>query len=73
MTRNARGDGAKTVLGRAVVRLAAIPGTGRQVQKSVYGKTRQEVAQKLRQVTHEIDQGIYLEPAKMTVGAWLDT
>ncbi len=49
------------------------PGTGKQMQKSVYGKTRQEVAQKLRQVTHEIDQGIYLEPAKITLGTWLDT
>ncbi|MGN0745381.1 MAG: tyrosine recombinase XerC [Aristaeellaceae bacterium] len=49
------------------------PGTGRQVQKSVYGKTKAEVAQKMRAITHEIDQGIYTDPTKITVGAWLDT
>lgn len=49
------------------------PGTGRQVQKSVYGKTKAEVAQKMRAITHEIDQGIYTDPKKITVGAWLDT
>ncbi len=48
------------------------PGTGKQKQKSVTGKTQKEVAQKLRQVTNEIDRGSYLEPCKMTLGQWLD-
>lgn len=48
------------------------PETGRQRQRSVSGKTQKEVAQKLRQLTTEIDQGTYLEPTKMTVGEWLD-
>ena len=48
------------------------PGTGKQIQKSVTGKTQREVAQKLREVTGEIDQGIYIEPCKMNLGEWLD-
>ena len=48
------------------------PRTGKQVQRSVYGKTQKEVAQKLRQVTVEIDEGTYHEPCHMTVGEWLD-
>lgn len=48
------------------------PGTGKQKQKSVTGKTQKEVAQKLRQITNELDRGTYLEPCKMTLGQWLD-
>ena len=46
------------------------PKTGKQIQKSVYGKTQKEVRQKLTEVTAEIDSGTYLE---QTVGEWLDT
>ncbi len=48
------------------------PGTGKQKQKSVTRKTQKEVAQKLRQITNEIDRGTYLEPCKMALGQWLD-
>ena len=48
------------------------PGTGKQVQKSVTGKTQKEVAEKLREITCEVDQGTYMEPSKMTLGEWLD-
>lgn len=48
------------------------PGTGRQKQRSVSGKTQKEVAQKLRQLSVEVDNGTYQEPSKMTVGEWLD-
>ena len=48
------------------------PGTGAYIRKSVYGKTQREVRQKLTQATAELDTGTYLEPVKMTVGAWLD-
>lgn len=48
------------------------PGTGKQIQKSVYGKTQKEVRQKLNQVTAEIDAGEYTQPSKMSVGQWLD-
>ena len=48
------------------------PGTGKQIQKSVYGKTQKEVRQKLTAITAEIDNGVYQEPCKMTVNEWLD-
>ena len=49
------------------------PGTGKQVRKSVYGQTQQEARKKLSQAVAAIDRGDYVEPQKMTVGAWLDT
>ena len=73
---NARGSGTrrqrKNGIWEGRYTLGRAPGTGKQVQKSVYGKTQKEVAQKLRQATHEIDQGVYTDPAKITLGAWLD-
>ena len=48
------------------------PGTGKQIQKSVYGKTQREVRQKLTAITAEIDDGTYQDPCKMTVNEWLD-
>ena len=48
------------------------PGTGKQVQRSITGKTQKEVAQKLKAATAAIDTGTYITPAKMTVGSWLD-
>ncbi len=47
------------------------PGTGKQIQRSVSGKTQKEVAQKIKQVTREIDDGCYIEPSKMTLEEWL--
>lgn len=49
------------------------PGTGKQVQRSITGKTQREVAEKLRQFTHELDNGTYLSPSKMTVKAWMES
>lgn len=49
------------------------PGTGKQIQKSVYGSTQKEVRQKLAQVVAAIDAGTYSEPCKMTLAQWLDT
>ena len=48
------------------------PGTGKQVQRSVYGDTQQEVRKKLAQITAALDAGTYKDPCKMTVGQWLD-
>ena len=48
------------------------PGTGKQVQKSVSGKTQKEVAQKLKELTAALDAGTYIAPSKVTVGQWLD-
>lgn len=48
------------------------PGTGKQIRKSVYGKTQKEVRQKMTQAIAALDNGNYFEPANMTLGEWLD-
>lgn len=48
------------------------PGTGKQIQRSITGKTQKEVAKKLKEVTAALDAGTYTAPSKMTVGEWLD-
>lgn len=48
------------------------PGTGKQIQRSITGKTQKEVSQKLKAATAAIDAGTYKVPCKMTVGEWLD-
>lgn len=48
------------------------PGTGRQVQKSITGKTQSEVTKKLKAVLHSLDVGTYTEPNRITIGEWLD-
>jgi integrase len=48
------------------------PGTGKQIQRSITGKTQKEVAQKLKAATASIDNGTYMAPSKQTVGEWLD-
>jgi len=48
------------------------PGTGRQIQRSITGKTQREVSDKLKKITTKIDAGTYTAPSKMTVGQWLD-
>lgn len=48
------------------------PGTGKQIQRSITGKTQKEVAEKLREATAAIDAGTYTAPSKMTLGEWLD-
>mgnify|MGYP001297152022 CR=1 FL=1 len=76
MTKGAKGGGTirQRPDGRWEARytLGIDPGTGKQIQKSVYGKTQKEVRQKLTAITAEIDSGVYQEPCKMTVNEWLD-
>ena len=48
------------------------PGTGKQVQRSITGKTQKEVSKKLKEATAAIDACTYTAPSKMTVGEWLD-
>ena len=48
------------------------PVSGKTIRRSVYGKTSQEVAEKLRAATASIDAGTYLEPQTMPLSAWLD-
>jgi integrase len=46
--------------------------TGKQIQRSISGKTQSEVALKLKQALHELDSGSYIAPSSMTVKDWLD-
>ena len=48
------------------------PGTGKQVQKSIYGKTESEVRKKLTAVTNALDENRYIEPSRMSISQWLD-
>ena len=49
------------------------PRTGKQIQKSIYGKTQKEVQQKLTKTLAEINDGTYVEPSKVLLGDWLDS
>ena len=75
-TKNAKGGGTirKRSDGRWEARytLGIDPKTGKQIQKSVYGKTQKEVRQKLTAITAEIDDGTYMKPCRMTLDEWLD-
>ncbi len=47
------------------------PGTGKQIQRSITGKTQKEVAKKLKEAIASLDAGTYIAPSKMTVSEWL--
>ena len=47
------------------------PRTGKQIQRSVYGKTQREVRQKLSMATSQLDAGDYVPNDRTTVAAWL--
>lgn len=49
------------------------PGTGRQKQISVYGATQKEVRIRLQEMAVEIENGVFVEPNKMTVESWMNT
>lgn len=49
------------------------PGSGKQIQRSITGKTQREVAQKLREATSALDRGTYVAPCKLTLREWLMT
>lgn len=76
MSRNAQGNGSirkrKDGTWEARYTVGRDMRTGKQTQKSVYGKTQQEVRKKLSQITSELDNGVFTEPSKLTVGQWLD-
>lgn len=66
-------DGKKVVYWQGRYTTGYDMGTGKQVQKSVSGKTKAEVAAKLREITASIDKQTYIPPNRQTVGDWLDT
>lgn len=75
-TRNAQGAGTirkrKDGNWEARYTIGRDPGTGKQVQRSIYGKTQAEVRKKLTSVLKDVDLGVYQEPSRLTVGEWLD-
>ncbi|HNW87853.1 MAG TPA: site-specific integrase [Candidatus Limiplasma sp.] len=46
--------------------------TGMKTRKSIYGKSETEVEKHKREITAQVDKGIFVEPSKLTVGQWLD-
>lgn len=49
------------------------PGTGKQIQKSITGKTQKEVRQKLSKIVTELDEGTYKAPCKLILRDWMET
>lgn len=49
------------------------PGTGKQIQKSVYGKTQKEVRQKLTAILADQDNGTYMDIPRIKTADWLNT
>lgn len=49
------------------------PGTGKQIQRSVYGETQAEVRKTLTSSARDVDENAYIPPSKQTVSKWLDT
>lgn len=76
--RNANGEGSvrqKTVKGHIYWEgrySVTDPLTGKVTQRSVSGRSQNEVYKKLVKAQNEIEEGIYIAPSKMTVGEWLD-
>ncbi len=48
------------------------PKTGKQIRRTVYGRTRQEVNEKMTEILRSIQLGTYVAPNKLTFGEWLD-
>jgi integrase len=74
-----RGNGEGSISKRKDGRWCAVitngndPNTGKPKRVFFYGKTRQEVAEKLNQALHSIGQGTFVEPSRLTVGEWINT
>jgi integrase len=49
------------------------PTTGKLKRMPLYGKNRQEVAEKLSQVLHVVGQGTFVAPNRLTPETWLHT
>ena len=48
------------------------PGTGKQKRKTFTGSTQKEVLEKMQAAAVQVNEGTYFEPAKITLGEWLD-
>ena len=47
-------------------------GSGKQIQRSLYSKSHDDIRKKLVEVSSHIDTGIYIDPVKLTVRQWAD-
>ena len=81
--RNASGSG--TVRKKEVIRngkkytywegrytLGPHPRTGKQIQRSITGKTQKEVARKLKEITLQIDNKTFVDPSQMSFEQWIE-
>jgi integrase len=72
--RRGHGEGgiSKRSDGRWVARVEVGYVNGKRKRKNVYGKTRKEVAEKLKVLLHQQQQGINIAPERKTVATFLD-
>jgi integrase len=76
MSKRRRGSGEGSIYQRAdgswcaMVDLGMI--NGKRKRKFVYGSSRKEVAEKLKQLLNQQQQGINIDPERITVGEFLD-
>lgn len=74
-----RGNGEGSIFKRkdgswcGMVTISRDPTTGKPKRVTKYGKTRQEVAEKIAKIQSELLYGTYIEPTKITVLQWLET
>src|SRR5215813_10825400 len=54
----------------AQVSIGRDPATGKPKRATFYGKTRQEVADKLTKALRDRQQGTFVAPHKLTLGEW---
>ena len=59
-----------TGLGKVVTQMAGND-AGRQIQRSVYGKTRKEVADKIRDILVKKQSGTYVAPSQYWLDDWM--
>ena len=67
-----RRNGQDYIYWEARVTVGRDPGTGKQIQRSFSGKTQKEVREKMQAAAVAVNDNSYSEPAKLTMGAWLD-
>ncbi|MFA7468641.1 MAG: site-specific integrase [Desulfotomaculaceae bacterium] len=76
MTRRSKGEGSifQRKDGRWVAQatVGVDRQTGKPKRRTIYGKTRPEVARKLTKILHEVQTGNYVEPSVITVKRWFE-
>ncbi len=65
-------SGTEYIYWEAGITVGRDPGTGKQIQRSITGKTQKEVREKLQAAAVEISRGTYQAPNKITVSEWMN-